>query len=608
MTRPTRDRTLLVLALILLAGAFLRVGYLQEARQQPDFDHPLIDAGFHDYWARGLAFGTWNPPVDKDDPQVRTTPYFRPPGYPYLLAFVYKLTGGGYVGPRVVQMALGLVNIVLAFWLARRLFGNLSGLITAGLMASYWGLIYFEAELQATVFATTLLLLLALALGTWTRGLTWRRTLLVGALIGLGALMRPNFLVYLPVAVGWSVWQLAVHRHRQQLVMVVAGLVIGCGVVVLPATVRNLRASGEMVAITTGGGINLYLGNNPDAKGISPPAIRGLGKFSTCYDYPVLVRNLSRELGRPVSHREFSAILADRAVDYMLANPGRTAALTWHKALLFWGPAEVSNNKVVQMERENSVVLRMLPWNFSIVLGLALLGAVTLMVSARRPGWFGDGGLVARGPERWQLVWLVALLILGWFLSLLPFFAAARFRVPMLPLLLVMAGFGVTGLVALVRARRWPATAAWVALGLVLVLFASVDLAGYQLNRARWHYVRGFSHLFDREWSAAIDELESALRLKPEYTQAHVDLGVALQKTGRSREAVRHLEQALTLDPESAITHYNLASVMGSLGQLSAARDHLRLTLEIDPNFRGARQALQQVERVLQNQQRHGTE
>ena len=68
-----------MLAGIVLVGLLLRAAYLRELVHRPDFSAPTIDAGFHDYWARGLAAGDWAPPAGRGDPRVATTPYLRPP-------------------------------------------------------------------------------------------------------------------------------------------------------------------------------------------------------------------------------------------------------------------------------------------------------------------------------------------------------------------------------------------------------------------------------------------------------------------------------------------------------------------------------------------------
>ncbi|MHC4610925.1 MAG: hypothetical protein ACYS7M_11330, partial [Planctomycetota bacterium] len=94
--RPGRRRWLsgetAALGVILLVALLLRCSYLGELVDAPDFSHPIIDAAFHDYWARGLATGDWTPPDETPDPQISTSPYFRPPGYPLFLALVYLLT------------------------------------------------------------------------------------------------------------------------------------------------------------------------------------------------------------------------------------------------------------------------------------------------------------------------------------------------------------------------------------------------------------------------------------------------------------------------------------------------------------------------------------
>jgi len=161
-------RWVLVALLVILAmGGTLRGLYLAEFSKTPDFRVPFADADFHNYWARGLAFGSWAPPFYEVDPHIREIPYFRPPGYAYFLAAVYKLTGPSYFGPRVVQMALGLLNAFLAFLLARRHFGNFAGLVLAGLMATFWPFIYTETDFEEPVVSVFLLLTLALVLTRW---------------------------------------------------------------------------------------------------------------------------------------------------------------------------------------------------------------------------------------------------------------------------------------------------------------------------------------------------------------------------------------------------------------------------------------------------------
>ena len=150
----------MVLSLILLTGLVLRLIYLRENMNQPEFAHPAVDAAYHDYWARGLAGMGWMVPDGYPEPRIRSLPYFRPPGYPYLLGVVYLISGGSYLAPRIAQILLGLLGIAAAFIFARKWYGDRMALVLAGLMAVYWSFIYFEGELLGTGSAIFLSIIL----------------------------------------------------------------------------------------------------------------------------------------------------------------------------------------------------------------------------------------------------------------------------------------------------------------------------------------------------------------------------------------------------------------------------------------------------------------
>ena len=48
-----------------------------------------------------------------------------------------------------------------------------------------------------------------------------------------------------------------------------------------------------------------------------------------------------------------------------------------------------------------------------------------------------------------------------------------------------------------------------------------------------------------------------ALRIKPDYAEAHNNLGSMLQSQGRFKEAVAHFAQALQIQPKYAQAAYN---------------------------------------------------
>jgi Flp pilus assembly protein TadD len=74
--------------------------------------------------------------------------------------------------------------------------------------------------------------------------------------------------------------------------------------------------------------------------------------------------------------------------------------------------------------------------------------------------------------------------------------------------------------------------------------------------------------------------------------EAHVNLGVALARTGRLDEAVHHLSTALALRPDFAPAHYNLGAAMLERGDRERAGHHFSEALRLDPRHEGAKRQL----------------
>ncbi|MCA9728940.1 MAG: glycosyltransferase family 39 protein [Candidatus Eisenbacteria bacterium] len=594
--RPTRpaggalgiaSRSWIWLGAILLFSATLRLVYLQEVRQAPDFSAPEVDAGFHDYWARGLAFGDWSLPEVKADPQIRTSPYFRPPAYPYFLAAVYRIAGPGYLGPRIAQIVVGLLGVFLAFLTMRRWLGDGAGLVAAGLTGAYWLLIYYEGEfLEGPLMVLGVLGVTYLLLG-WLRHLSWRIGILTGVVCGIAALIRPNALLFLPAALVWAWWVSRRLRDRRFLTVGMPAMALGLAAAILPVTIRNYAVSGQLVWITSNAGINLYMGNNERADGLCPGEIAGLGPFDTCYDYPPLVAKLERQLGRPLDESQVSRYFAGRALDFIRTNPGRVLQLLGRKTLLFWGPLEVSHNKVEEAERENSPLLRVLPVRFPVAFALALLGAGLLWITGRKhrdsdvpSDPLGPDGRAPRerraggttGRPQLEATGLVSVLILTWWLSFLPFFVAARYRAPIVPLLLGFAAFAIWRLWTWARTRDLRRAGLALAAGVVLFAIVSVNWAHYHVDRARWHYARGRGFSNTQRYDQAATEFQEALEINPDFSSAHVDLGVLLAMRQQWDESYRHLSRAAELEPDNPFAQQNLGGVLEVQGHLEDAR------------------------------------
>ncbi|MGZ5819785.1 MAG: tetratricopeptide repeat protein [Burkholderiaceae bacterium] len=102
----------------------------------------------------------------------------------------------------------------------------------------------------------------------------------------------------------------------------------------------------------------------------------------------------------------------------------------------------------------------------------------------------------------------------------------------------------------------------------------------YHVNLA--HALKG-QHELDR----AVKHYALALRLKPDFAEAHQYLGNLLLQQGDANEGVKHLKSAVALSG-SAIAHYNLGTAYLKSGDPSAAAEHFKKALQLDAHLTAA--------------------
>jgi tetratricopeptide (TPR) repeat protein len=100
---------------------------------------------------------------------------------------------------------------------------------------------------------------------------------------------------------------------------------------------------------------------------------------------------------------------------------------------------------------------------------------------------------------------------------------------------------------------------------------------------------------------AAITYLQTALRSRPDYFDAHYNLGTALAMQNNFAAAVEEFRAAVRLNPQDANAEANLGAALAELGNWKEARAHLEKALAIDPALANARDNLEQVKRALPN-------
>lgn len=480
----TDRRNVLLVALVAIVVRTLF--FLLNRHNNPLFDNPIMDGLYHHEWALRIVGGDfWGDEV-----------FFRAPLYPYFLALLYKLSGSSIAFALACQHVLGAMSAVLVYFLAREYFVHAVALVAGFAAALYWPFIYFEGDLLIVTLIITLdLAALLLA----ARALRKDRTFVfaaAGFVFGLSAVARPSILVvlfFLPVVV------YARDRAMRPVLRRSVWLFAGAVVAIAPVLVRNYLVGHDFVPVASQGGVNFYIGNNPESDGRT--AIVPGTRWDWWGGYHDAILQAETEAGRALKPSEVSNHYFAKGLGFVFGSPARSVPLLAHKLALFWAGGERSNNKYIYFFWHQSGMGRVPLPGFWLIAPLGLAGGVLL--------W-----------RRRRELSLLYLFVLTYMAGVVAFFVNARFRLPVVPVVIIFAAYVACHFVTQLKQHSTGRLKVAVLLACCFIVVDS-DFLRFRENKVHAdsisHYTLGNAYLKDNRTGPAMEEYEKALDVYRRY-------------------------------------------------------------------------------------------
>jgi tetratricopeptide (TPR) repeat protein len=541
---------------------------------------PQLDGQYYLQWAADIAAGDFagRGGITAGGPWVLN------PLYAYVLAPFAGAFREPLLPVVLFQAALGAATAALSAAAAGRWFG-VRGAWAAGLLVAFAAPL---AQLDQHVSVAELSAFLVAGACFACAPATVVRPWAAGLWLGLGALARPITPLALPL-VAWRFVRESPRKLRTAFVVTV--VFAACAV---PSFLRNWIVSGEPAIYTAAGGINLHLGNNPEARqyrGMSSPHFR----FNPIDMHEDARRYVQQSLGRVPTRAEIADFWVQRTVDEVVRHPGESALFYLHKARWFFESTEVpsSASRATDLTFSPGLAAAFVPtW---LTASLAVAGA--WIARRRRDLLLGPGALAL---AHWVVLTLV--------------FPLSHYRAPAIPALAVLAAaavcaawdawtagrraaaastLGVAAAVATVGAVPPGPDPLWFRDLAVLALHArdsgDYALAEQRARAAREAYERYWGRDFAlgwemigemqfrrRDWAGARDSFNRALELDPTSPAVRVMRSWCHEMLGDYRDAERDARDTIDRYPSLPDGHGRLGEYLSILpGREAEAREAL---------------------------------
>jgi Flp pilus assembly protein TadD len=516
--------------------------------------------------------------ISKGENPFPGLPFFQPPLYPYFLGLLYILFGRSIGLVRFLQMLLGVANVALTYLLGRRLFGPRVGFWAGVVFSLYGTMLFFEGELLAPVVIVFLNLLLSVSLLRTLERPSPGRAFLTGVLLGASAITMS---VILPFAVVILVYGLRHFRRmetppdfRRQLLLGFCFL-LGAGAVIAPVSIRNASEGHDAVLISSNGGINFYIGTGKDFDqkvGIRPG-----------YQWQALGREPIK--AGFIKPSEQSAYFKRKAWTFIKNDPRGYAGILLKKLYLYANGNEILRNQEIYPFRKYSSILSALVWKHGLAFPYGLLFPLACV------------GVAAALARREKRAGLFALFMASHIAVIILFFVAARYRMNILPFLVIFAVYAVGALFGLLRAKKWGKAALSVA-GLAALLVLSNWNTGpmQEIWNADAYYNLGVKYMEENRPEAKA-MYEKAIDLIPDYPEANGNLGVMLVQEGDLKKGRVCFDVVLRQYPDDIEANIDLGLILFKEGNTEGARKQFLKVLALDPKNEIARNNLDVLER-----------
>lgn len=540
-----------IAGLIFLSGLVIRLAYLFRIKENPSFYNLFLDCRSYHEWALKIVSGHW----------FRADAFYQDPLYPYFLALVYKVFGQDPLAARIVQSIIGSCNGVLIYYAGREFFGQKAGII-AGFISAFYGVFLFFDGMINKPFLSVFFVncsLLTFAFGLKHKQEKW--FFFQGIFLGFLVLIRANILLLIPLFLTWAWFTFSGNKKLLNCASMIAGIFLS----VSPATLHNYLTTGDFILSTTQAGQNFYIGNHPDNNTGTyrpPKFLRATPEFEET-DFKARAEFIT---GKKMSPKEVSSFWTRETINIILSDPQRFAKHLWFKIRLFLNKYEVPDNHSYSFFQ--AYYSSILNWNildFRIIGPLGLAGLVFSL--------FGK-----TENKSGKFLPLFFLVYMG---SIVPFYVFSRYRIPVVPVLILLSAFFIVLIARRIREKKYMETTLGLFIAIFFWAFVNADIKKDDFSPQFGNI--GYSYMAQGKMEEALLNYQKAIEIDPGYAEPYYFTGRIFAEMGDLKQAEKNFKKSVTIEPGLYVGYSGLGIISALLGKTAEAEFYLKKAIDLKP-------------------------
>ena len=336
-------------------------------------------------------------------------------------------------------------------------------------------------------------------------------------------------------------------------------LIVGLTLGTSPCWIHNYLFARDPVVLSAHSGINFWIGNNPQANGYPrfPPGLRA-GQAAMLQDS---IDQAEVNAGRPLKRAEVSRYWSNKAKKFIATEFGNWVKLLGVKVRNFWSAFQYDDLSIITILREQGVIFPGL--YFGVIAALAIPGILFAWHMAPVSRWVFTAILLAM-------------------VSLLAVFITERYRLVVVPGLLIFAALGLSLLWQKIVAGKLRAAAVY----LVILLPSTMFVAWPQRNPSLWaldSYNAGWQALESNNLTLAEKKLAIAHAYVPENSETLFAIGNLRLAQNNPDAATAFYHAVLKLDARHKGAFNNLGIIALDDADYETAEVWFRHAAEVDP-------------------------